>query len=74
MSDKPGFHRCHAGTENIMTPFTAEIALSGTTAALALEAGGVRMAVPINACPFCLEPLTDLGRKLDRMKRVEGLK
>lgn len=74
MTGGPGFHRCHAGSENIQIPATVEIALFGTTAAFAIEARGVRLAVLINACPICLEPLTPVGRKLDRMKRVEGLK
>ncbi len=72
----PGFHRCRSGVVKIEMPATAEIATFGTTAALRLESPGhnIAMAVEINACPFCLEPLSTAGRTLDRMKRVEGLK
>ena len=78
MSEKPGFHRCHAGSENIMMPHSMEISIAHGRAMLSLEsvfAGqDIRIAIEINACPLCLEPLTTLGRTLDRIKRVEGLK
>ena len=74
MSAGPGFHRCFVGSMDIVMAYTAEIALFGDTAALGLESMGVRLAVPINACPWCLEPLTPVGVALDRIKRVEELK
>lgn len=70
----PGFHRCIAGSKNIVMPASAEIVLSGTAAVLALEGGGVRIAIQVNGCPVCLEPLTPEGITLDRIKRAEGLK
>ena len=74
MSVGPGFHRCLGGVK-----MGGEIAtFGGVQAALRLEGTfngePVSIAVEVIGCPFCLEPLTALGRELDRMKRVEGLK
>lgn len=74
---RPGFHRCQAGAENIVMAPSLEISMIGNSAALSLEGWiegvQVRIAIEINACPMCLEPLTPLGRTLDRMKRAEGI-
>ena len=75
---KPGFHRCHAGVENITMPHSMALAIVGERVILSLEsvfAGEeVHIGIEVNACPLCLEPLNALGRTLDRMKRIEGLK
>ena len=74
MSKGPGFHRCHAGGFKFFMPPHMEIALTGNTAVLRLDSGQIAMAVQINACPICMEPLTPEGKNLDRIKRLEGLK
>lgn len=79
MSDlKP--HYCHSGGMDLILPPAVSIMAGSGRAVLALtgymEGNGQELIIgmQINSCPICSEPLSATGVKLDRIKRVEGLK
>lgn len=86
MSDlKP--HHCHRGGMDINPPSHVSIVAGDGRAAIMFEfqlsyftgqkadkEKTVASGAPINTCPFCAEPLSATGVKLDRIKRMEGLK